>query len=149
MEQGIKIVLTVVGLLLVAFGVVYLLSDRILNLNEQAEIQEDRSSEGFSSMKCILNGGEYYTKQLTCSGVCNSNGGLGIINDDFDGVNTDGDCGFPPLTVGWCCCTGPAIKGHVVSIPTCKGDCGSAKSVVTTNCPSIGAAIDICCCRCG
>ena len=147
MEQGIKIVLVMMGLLIVAFGVIYLLSDRILNLNEQAENQQDRSSESFSSMKCILGGSGYYTKEVSCGSLCSSNG-LGLIYDDLDGDNTDGDCGYP-AGVNECCCTGPVmVAKKVISLDSCKGDCGTARSVLLTNCPSIGAALDICCCRC-
>ncbi len=137
MEDGIKIVLVILGLLIVAFGVVYLLSGRILNLNKQAELQEDKSSDGFSSMKCILNGGEYYTKQLTCNVICG-----------VHGANiAAGVCAVAPD----CCCDDGNFYLRTVAdnANNCPAQCTSAKSVVLTNCPSIGAALDICCCRCG
>ncbi|RLG15149.1 MAG: hypothetical protein DRN66_00225 [Candidatus Nanohalarchaeota archaeon] len=141
MEEGMKIVVTVLVLLIIAFGVIFILSDRVLNLNDKAKQREENSASGFRGLKCKMTGREYYTVSLSCGSVCAANTPTVTAT-----CTLNSDCGSD------CCCpsNAPGVKRCVIkdnSGSNCNHVCLPNTVVPLARCSITDTTT--CCCKCG
>ncbi|OYT35476.1 MAG: hypothetical protein B6U87_00095 [Candidatus Aenigmarchaeota archaeon ex4484_52] len=54
MREGVKIVITIVVLLIIAFALVFVASEHLLKLDEDSSQKEDETTAGMSYSKCVL-----------------------------------------------------------------------------------------------
>ena len=105
MEEGIKIVVGIMVALIIAFGVIYVFSERILGVNENIlEPTERDSSSTISTMLCkIFRGNKEFLVTGDTSGTCDDGdcGSRIFISSPTDCTNTNGD----GVTIAdKCCC---------------------------------------------
>ncbi|MCK5039850.1 MAG: hypothetical protein KAR87_02695 [Candidatus Aenigmarchaeota archaeon] len=105
MDEGVKLVVKIMVALIIAFGVIYVFSERILGVNEKIlEPTERDSSSAISTSLCkIFHGNKEFPVTGDTSGTCDDGdcGSRIFVSTPTDCINVNGD---GATTADKCCC---------------------------------------------